>query len=286
MTPDRHDASDETSERKPPQGSPRGASMSARGGQVEFGPLWRAWRLASPWYRALSVAAAQADLTESYLARVERGRHRPSPDVTYRLTRLYLPPHVSDDLVFQVADEVKRVLAREEAPIDEMVRHLWAQAREHLGIAELSRITVFLSSRLWGGGFPDLEEGTLTEAGYRWLLFRWVAVAFAANPQHTTDQVASPPTGTDVAVWGQFFVELPVPLPEGVISEQAWQRAWHRLGDIGRREALRMAEWLAEDFEAWPAPLWARLEPADRLVLRRLMERLALRHSVDFNEQG
>lgn len=179
------------------------------------GELWRPWCLVSPWYGAVSVAAARAEIMESYLARVERGRDHPSPGVTYAATRLYLPPHAGDDLVFQVANEVKQVMAGEEAPIEEMVNRIWMQAREHVGVSELSRITVFLSSVLLGGGLPELGEGALTETGYRSLLFRWVAMAFAADPEGTTERIAAPPTQKHVGAWGHYLMDFPVPPPGG-----------------------------------------------------------------------
>ena len=208
-----------------------------------LGVLWMSWRLASPFYRSLSMAATQVAISESYLARIEKGVHRPSARLVYRLVRLYLPSQVPDDVALTISSAIDGHLKAVEVPIITINAQIWHTIVQQIGVVASSRIAYVLSVSLFGSGRmpPEIAPGVLPESGYGWLLFRWVALADTQDGGCVNELLQlSRRHQWSSTEWFNRLSDLPVPEPEDPPADTpALLSLWSQIPEPRRVEALR-----------------------------------------------
>lgn len=258
---------------------------------VEQKDLWFSWRTVSPFFRSIRDAASRIGISESYLARIEKGSHTPSARVVHQLVRLYLPAHLSDAVSKSVSESVLRTQNENiPDPVSEATRALWSLGAQQITFINFHRIVYVLNSHMFRTArIPDVHMDTLAEPGYRWLLYRLIAIAYAVDAKQTEEIVQSIKDSHKklrATEWLARLSNLPIPSePEPDISDQSLLTLWSKISPSQKDNAIHLLERFAEtESDAWPAEKWHALKPADQLAVRWLIERLLSGYRYDVSE--
>lgn len=245
--------------------------------------LWRAWRVASPFYRSIRKVAERIGISESYLARIEKGAHNPSLAITHQLVRLYLPAHVPESVVISVAESILRIQASDPDEAFNFMRKIWSLGTQHGGTA-FTNFHQFVwnlnSNHLFGHGekIPEKAINGLSESGYQWLLYRWIVVALATNTHETEEIIRSIiescrkyPTQEHLG----SLLDLPIPsLAANSISDRQVIELWSEVPTSQKHEVFHLLKSFTEQIDGWPTEQWRLLKQEDRCVVQLLIERL------------